>query len=234
VEPSPVEIGGKACRKGDMFAAKDTIRWAAPGQALKAFDATSGKMKVLTEALMSQAGKQTMWDYVTSSRRLSTRDGKLLNPVELSAFFNRTVGMLERISTDAYLPVDDHTFYYVGYDYAGETVNKKLPVNGNAIIIDRSIFIIDGVRKEPFNTRLALYYYDAVNEQSRTVADSLVLYVVEVKECRAFIDSYKALAAEDRKELMAEYLSVNYPDVFFQEADIELFLTELLLNTEQK
>jgi hypothetical protein len=234
LEPSPVIIGGREYRKGDLFLSSEKPDWL-PKQVMSVFNVATGKTQTLTEVLMEMSGNKTIWAYLTDSKRLSTREGKLLNNVELSAFFNRTIGMLERISVDAYLPVDSSRFYYVNYEYNGENINKKLPVNDNLIVIDRSIFIIDGVRKEPFNTKLKLYYYNAETEHIRLLADSLTLNIISARKCRSFIDNYPYIKLEnnDIKELIAEYLTFEYPSVFFQMHDIELFITELILNSEK-
>ncbi|MDR0542383.1 MAG: hypothetical protein LBH19_09275 [Dysgonamonadaceae bacterium] len=236
LEPSPVEIGGKLYKKGDSFLSSDKPRWTSDRQFMKVFDKASGKVKVITAALMKASDNKSILTYLTETKQLSTRGGKLLNFVELSAFFNRAIGLLERISVDAWLPVDSSRFYFVGYEYDGENINKKLPVSNNLIVIDRSIFIIDGVKKEPFDTQLKLYYYDAATEQSRLIADRLELKIISAKACRTFIENYLniGLSNDDIKELTIEYLSVYQPNIFFQSEDIELFVTDLILNIEKK
>ncbi|MDR1225238.1 MAG: hypothetical protein LBL07_20510 [Tannerella sp.] len=228
--PEPVRIGDRERFKGDSFLPSEEITWKTPDQVMKAFDTQTNKIRVITASLMKTAGKKTVMDYLTGTKRMSVRSGKLLNQVELSSFFNRSIGVLERFAVEAFLPVDQEHFYYVNYEYEGELVNKKLPVNGQSIVIDRSIFTIDGVRKEPFNVNLKLYYYDAATEQSRLLAEYLMLNVVSGKSCRDFMAAYSksGLDTEALNDLVAEYLAVHNPEIYFQPEDIESFVLELM------
>jgi len=227
----PVIIGGKSCRAGDSFFSADTVQWITPDQIAKVYDENKGKLKVISASLMEKSGNKSIWDYLVSTNRLSTRAGKLLNTIDITEYFNRNIGVLVRLSVESYLPVDENRFYYVNYIHDGESIDKKLPVDGNSIVIDHSIFTIDGERKDTFNVLLKLYYYDASKKQSLLLTDSLRLNVVSGRDCRSFVENFpEKTDSEILNDLIGDYLTIHNPEVFYHEGDIKLFVNELTLN----
>jgi hypothetical protein len=217
LNPEPVKIGGKDYRKGDSFLSSEKPELL-PNQVLKVFDATTNKPRIFTKELLVKSGNKTVWEYLTDSKRLSTRDP-----------FNRTFGLFERIALKGELPTDNTHYYYVSYEYQGEQINKRLPTDSTNIVLDRSIFTIDGKAQTPFDTKLQLSYYNAETNKSQLLSNKLVLNVSEADACRNFISVYlhTDLDRESIRELVIEYLDISCPDIKFQEKDIELFINAI-------
>jgi hypothetical protein len=217
LNPSPVVIGGKEYRKGDLFLSSEKPVLL-PNQVMKVFDTATGKVKVITDALLAKSGNKTVWAYLTDNKRLSSRDP-----------FNRTFGLFERISLKGELPVDSVNYYFVSYEHNGEQINKRLPTDSTNIVLDHSIFTIDGNTQTPFDTKLKLSYYNAETKKGKVLSNKLILNVSEADTCRKFIFAYlyTGLDKESIRELVVEYLDISCPEIEFQENDIELFINKL-------
>jgi hypothetical protein len=219
LNPSPIVIGGKEYKQGDSFLSSDVSSdKLLPNQVIKAFDATTGKKWIFTRALLEKSGSENFWVHITGSKGLSTRDP-----------FNRTFGLFVRLKLNGELPVDSSRYYYVGYEYQGEQINKRLPADSTNIVLDRSIFTIDGKPQTPFDVKLKLCYYDSEAKKSSTLSNKLVLNVSEANACRDFISAYlhSGLDRELIRELIVEYLDIACHEIEFLDSDIELFVNNL-------
>jgi hypothetical protein len=219
LHPEPIVIVGKEFRKGDYFPVSNADNLT-DRQVIRVFDAVSGKTRTFSKALMEKSGSKSIGAYLTNSKRLSTR-----NP------FNRTFGLFERLALNGSLPIDSARYYYVRYEFRGETINKRLPADStNIIIIDRSIFTIDGKPQKPFDAKLKLFYRDDNTKKNLLLSDKLALNMTQTDACREFISAYihSGLDRESICELIVEYLDISCPDIEFLESDIELFVNGLM------
>lgn len=161
-------IGGKTYKVGDVFAGDIPIKWSAPRQAMKVLNTTTKKQSLVVAEKYSGCKSADMNSYFVQSKQLSTRQGEIINTMELGIVLGEQHYMLDSIAVRTSLQVDDAHFFFASYDYNGEKINKKLNYKDGNLIFDRSLYSIDGKAVEPFDVTLSVWYMDG-NAKTRTL-----------------------------------------------------------------
>ena len=106
-----IRIGGKDLVTGDVFSAKDKIRWASDKQAMKVLSLSDYKEYVLTSPDYKQEKVNNTKDFFNRLKQMSTRGSGSLSSV--ASTMNRTIYVADTtmISID-YVP-DKSEFFYV-------------------------------------------------------------------------------------------------------------------------
>lgn len=170
-----ITVGGKTLRVGDTFAGTAPISWTAPRQAMKVLNTATKKQSLVVAEKYRECKSRDMASYLVASKQLSTRRGELINTLELGVALGETHYLLDSIRVETKLPVDDNRFFFATYDYNGETINKKLVGDGNALVFDRSLYTIDGKAIEPFDVTLSVWYLDRTAGTKTLVTDKMVV-----------------------------------------------------------
>lgn len=168
-----ISIGGKIYKVGDTFAGDAAIRWAAPRQAMKVLNTNTKKQSLVVAEKYTGSKSVDMNSYFVQSKQLSTRQGELINTMELGIVLGESHYMLDSIDVKTSLPVDDNHFFFASYDYNGETINKKLNYKDGNLIFDRSIYSIDGKAIKPFDVTLSVWYMDRASGKRTLVTDKM-------------------------------------------------------------
>jgi len=170
-----IVIGGKTLKVGDTFAGSAPISWKASRQAMKVLNIATQEQSLVVAEKYDASKSRDLFSYLLSSRQLSTRRGELINTLELGMALGETYYLLDSIKVDTKLPVDDDRFFFAAYSYNGETINKKLARDGNALVFDWSLFEIDGKAIEPFDVTLSVYYFDRRAGVKTLVTDKMAI-----------------------------------------------------------
>lgn len=168
-----ISIGGKYVNVGDVFSDSAPINWTGPRQAIKVQHISTHKQSLIVAEKYKKFKSSNLMSYLASNKQLSARQGELLNPLELSVVLNRTHYLLDTISVNCGMPVDDTCFFYATYEYNGETINKKLTTCRGKLIFDQSLFSIDGIAITPFDVDLKVYYINRKNNTKTIIADKM-------------------------------------------------------------
>lgn len=170
-----ITIGGKTYKVGDVFAGDMPITWSAPRQAMKVLNTATKKQSLVVAEKYSGCKSADMNSYFIQSKQLSTRQGEIINTMELGIVLGEQHYMLDSIVVKTSLPVDDTHFFFASYDYNGETINKKLNCKDDTLIFDRSLYSIDGKAVEPFDVTLSVWYVDRKVGNRTLVTDKMTV-----------------------------------------------------------
>lgn len=170
-----ITIGGKVYQVGDTFSGNASIRWSAPRQAMKVQNTTTKKQSLVVAEKYTGIKSSDMNSYFVQSKQLSTRQGELINTLELGIVLSDTYYLLDPIELKTTLPVDDKHFFFASYDYNDETINKKLNCKEGILTFDRSLYSIDGNPIEPFDVTLSVWYMDASAGKRTLVTDKMII-----------------------------------------------------------
>ncbi|MEL6559289.1 MAG: hypothetical protein AAFQ94_13955 [Bacteroidota bacterium] len=150
--------------------------------------------------------------------RMSTRSGKLNNLVVLKKFFSDTplafLGDKEyvEISPEAF-PQDYQRFFFLRYQYLGETINKKLLSDKQTMIWDKEeIFKVDGEKIEQAETSNHELYYLGTNG-SPTLVSSVSFAFVPREELNTLVDIIK-VEESGSKELQIKAFTELITDLY--------------------
>ncbi len=173
-----IAIGGKTHKVGDTFAGDEPVAWSAPRQAMKVLNTATKKQSLVVAEKYEGCKSADMNSYFVQSKQLSTRQGEIINTMELGIVLGDSHYMLDSISVSTLLPVDNNRFFFASYDYNGETINKKLNCRNGNLIFDKTIYSIDGKSIEPFDITLSVWYMDREAGNRTLVTDKMIILPV--------------------------------------------------------
>ena len=67
---------------------------------------------------------------------------------------------MNSIAIHSDVELSDKSYFQVSYDYGDTKLTKKLKNSGQNVIIDKSLFLIDGEQLEPRDITLSIDYVD--------------------------------------------------------------------------
>lgn len=174
-----IVIGGKTYKVGDTFAGNAPVKWSAPRQAMKVMNTATKKQSLVVAERYNGSKSADMNSYFVQSKQLSTRQGEIINTMELGIILGEQHYMLDSIAVRTSLPVDKDHFFFASYDHNGETINKMLTYRDGELIFDRSLYTIDGKPITPFDVTLSVWYMDRVSGKRTLVTDKMEILPVE-------------------------------------------------------
>ena len=160
---------------GDKFSENSAINWDSPRQAIKVLNLLNDRQELIVAEKYNKMESKNLKTYFLAQNQLSTRKGAALNAMELGLILNDTYYLLDPIIVETKLPVNDTHFFFVTYEYEGESINKKLPVVGASLVFDNSLFMIDGSPIEPHDLNISVWYMDTQNQNRTLIADKMVI-----------------------------------------------------------
>ena len=176
---------GKAVKVGDTFKAAEDINWQKDKQAVKAIDMSTKKQLIFLGKEWTRKGGL---DVLVSSKRLSTHDAAGLPPEQqdpFSGIFDDEYLLLDpiEIPVKESIALDDNGHFEVTYDYGDTRLTKPLKQNGHAVILDKSIFEVDGKKLEPRDIVISIDYIAADSPIPTLAKDKIdIIYIPDVLE----------------------------------------------------
>lgn len=175
-----VTIDGKTKKTGDTFSPAGKIRWPKGRRTvMKVRDTESLRQAVIASDMDRQKSNGIM-KRLLDSRHLSSREG-LDNDwlLMLRLRLSEPQYLIDSISIPTGLQTDTDHFFYLVYNLNGDSINKMLPSGDGDIVIDYSIFTVDGEARRPADIIADLYYYDAAKEESTLLCEDVKIYPAE-------------------------------------------------------
>ena len=153
---------------GDVFAEDEDLSFDAPNSRAAVINPEKGRFILTPESASQLSGARS--NFLPAISNISTRGGALnsLNDIQ-----NQFTGPIAIIHTASWhlnpyqFPMDENSFFYLQFQYKGETINKKLDFEENNLIFSRNeILRVDG-KSIPAadNPTTFLYYYSADGSQ---------------------------------------------------------------------
>jgi hypothetical protein len=149
---------------------------------------------------------------------VSSRAGAMLNALDMEKHFSDKYLVLSGYEIEispAAFPMDENHFFFLRYDYNGESISKRLPYKGNKLLIDAGeVLKIDGKSiglKE--GAKMELVYRSSADKTSQSVSVFEPVFADEknlAMECKLILKELEGQAAEAQKEQLLAYVSENY------------------------
>jgi hypothetical protein len=149
---------------------------------------------------------------------MSSRSGAIVNQVDLQNHFsgNYLIFKIDKIkvSKDNF-PMDENNFFYIRYDYNGESINKKLSYNDDILIIDqKELIAVDGKPiPNPDIKHMELLYYKKAEGKSISVGEFKPVFVVDAdlkSEINIILSDLKAKTKKEKIDVILSYINDFY------------------------
>lgn len=221
---------GSSMKMGDVFAPATTLRFATAESRAAIISKIKGRF-ILTQG---KGGQRS--NLLPAMNNISSRAGALLNIIDLQNHFQGKYVILGEmkltIGKDAF-PMDKDHFFYLRYDYEGETINKKLPVEDGKLVLERDeIYKVDGEGIDGTKVKeMTLFYRDNEKKTSSKI-NSFNPIFPDIKllkeELNIIISEYSDKDGDKKKSEITSYINEFYgkPDkdnlAEFLKAEFEL------------
>lgn len=122
-------------------------------------------------------------DILTKTKHLSTHDrfddSKPLSIYDqLDRIFEDSYELMDSIHIPTEIKMDSTHYFQAEYQYGDTKLIKQLKHEGKDIILDKSIFNVDGKTLEPRDVNLTINYIDDPSRPTIFVKDNVEVYVV--------------------------------------------------------
>jgi hypothetical protein len=174
---------GKAVKVGDTFKSAEDINWQKDKQAIKVFDLTTKKQMIF---LGKEWKRKSGFDALISQKRLSTNEVAGLPEDQKDPFmdiFEDEYLLLDpiEIPVKESIVLDENNLFEVTYDYGDTRLTKPLKQKGHSVILDKSLFTVDGKELEPRDITISIDYISADSPIPTLAKDKIVVtYIPDV------------------------------------------------------
>lgn len=177
-------IDGKPAKVGTTFTDKSVIKWAKLRQAIKVINLKSKRQSMMVARDLNEKGLSVI-DILTKTRHLSTHDrydnGKPQSIYDqLESIFQSSYELMDSVHIPTTMKMDDSHYFQVEYQYGDTKLIKQLKYEGSDIILDKSLFNVDGEVLEPRDLSLTIVYVDDPSRPSIFVKDNVEVFIVPV------------------------------------------------------
>ena len=176
---------GKTVKVGDTFKSAEDINWQKDKQAIKVFDLTTKKQMIF---LGKEWKRKSGFDALISQKRLSTNEAAGLPEDQKDPFmdiFEDEYLLLDpiEIPVKESIVLDENNLFEVTYDYGDTRLTKPLKQKGHAVILDKSLFTVDGKELEPRDITISIDYISADSPIPTLAKEKIeVTYIPDVIE----------------------------------------------------
>lgn len=133
---------GKNMLRGDVFAENEKIDFKTKESRAAVISKLNGRKILAPEG---SSGKAQL---LPAMNNVATRSGALINSIDLRNYFSGKFllfGVFETTINSESYPMSTENFFFVRYEYEGETIPKKLDFNQERLIINtEELYKIDG------------------------------------------------------------------------------------------
>lgn len=178
---SHVLANKRPIRVGDTLNDQTIITWSQERQALNVFCLENRRQYLMVAYTLNGNGRSVK-EFLLSQQHLSTHDGDGRTPgfhTRMRRLFDTRYALLDsiEISTEG-IRFPETSYLLATFTYGDAIVSKRLEQHNGNIIIDRSIFIIDGVKLPPCDLRLDIEYHDDANGSMAFVKGDIELILI--------------------------------------------------------
>ena len=177
---SKISINGKPVKLGTVFSENDVIKWTEERQAMKVIDMETNK-RYLFVAKLELGAELTPYDILTRNKHLSTHDDGYdvkNNILKLKMSIENEYDLMDDIELPTDLAVDSSHYFLITYQYGDTKLTKQLKHSDKNIIIDKSIFFVDGEKLDPRDITLSISYVDGNAENTIFVKGRIKVNVI--------------------------------------------------------
>lgn len=202
---------GKDMHQGDVFASNASLKFKTSESRAAVISKLKGR-KILT-AKSSKGNKATL---LPAMNGLSTRSGGIVNLLDLKNHFNGSYLVIDEAKVK--IGGKDFTqgkgnFFFLRYDYNGETINKKLSSSEDSLILNPDeIFKIDGKSIDGSKINAVKLYYrnGSKSQYINQFAPQFVKGDDLKMEVQIIIEELKDKEKKEKTDEVTSYLIENY------------------------
>lgn len=202
---------GKEMSTGDVFKSNVPLMFNSDNSRAAIISKLKGRF------VLAPPSKSQKTNLVPAVNNISSRSGAIVNELDLKNHFSGNYLILNRLElpvSESTFPQDKEHFFFLSYEYKGEKIAKKLPSNGNKLILDKDeIFSIDGSPIAPFNTEMVLLYRDASSKENMTISKFNPVFPDDEslkKEVEVILNEYSDKTDEKKYNEVKGYLTEFY------------------------
>lgn len=155
---------GKSVKVGDVFKEPNDILWKKEKQAVKVINLATMRQSLLVgKSRVNKSG----FDALINNKHLSTHDKS--DDAEDTIFdkiarmFSEEYDLLDSIIIHSDIELSDKSYFQASYNYGDTKLTKRLKSSEQDVIIDMSLFTVDGEQLEPRDLTLSIEY---INEDT--------------------------------------------------------------------
>ena len=213
---------GTVIKPGDKILSTDKIIFQTGDAAAAIVSPSKGRFVLSSKSAVKQAdgGLLAMVSSAIApvQSQLSTRAGELITHIDLVNYFTKEpLVILEPTSvviSPANYPMNAQSFFFIRYQYKGETINKKIPYMDSLLLFySASILTIDEMAvADTACHHMKLYYYSKTESKATEIGPVTLIFPhmdTLTKEMRASYLSLKNAQKSDadiQKELYHTFL----------------------------
>ena len=169
---------GKTVKVGDIFKEISDILWVKEKQAVKVINLATMKQSLFVgKSRVNRTGLEALID----NKHLSTHDKSdgMEDTIyeKIARTFAEEYDLLDTIVVHSDVELSEKKFFQVSYNYGDTRLTKKLKSSGQDVIIDMSLFLIDGEQLEPRDITLSIDYVDEETDFTVFAKDSIKLSI---------------------------------------------------------
>ena len=155
---------GKSVKVGDVFKEANEILWKKEKQAVKVINLATMRQSLLVgKSWVNKSGV----DALINNKHLSTHDksGDAENTIfdKIARMFAEEYDLLDSIIIHSDIELSDKSYFQTSYNYGDTKLTKRLKSSEQNVIIDMSLFNVDGEQLEPRDLTLSIEY---INEDT--------------------------------------------------------------------
>lgn len=202
---------GKEMSTGDIFMANAPLKFSSDNSRAAVISKLKGRF------VLAPPSKSQKTNLVPAVNNISSRSGAIINELDLKNHFSGNYLILERLElpvNEKTFPQDNERFFFLSYQYNGEKIAKKLPSDGNKLILDKAeIFSIDGESITPFNTEMILFYRDDSSKENMLISKFNPVFPDNeslIKEVKVILNEYSEKTDEKKFNEVKGYLTEFY------------------------
>ncbi len=159
---------GSSMNLGDVFPDNENLKFESASSRAAVINPEKGRFILTPESSSQLSGAKS--NFLPAMSNISTRGGALNSLNDIQNQFTGPVSILYKASwhiNPYQFPMDENSFFYLQYQYKGETINKKLEFEENSLVFLREeILKIDEQSITGLdNPSSILYYYSSEGSQ---------------------------------------------------------------------
>lgn len=202
---------GKDMIQGDVFSPKEKLKFKTTQSRAAVISKLSGR-KILSPK-GTNTSKATL---LPAMNNISSRSGALINMIDLQNHFSGKYLILDEIKlkiSNKSFPMNESSFFFMRYEYNGETINKKLNFEEDHLIISKSeLFKIDGKPIDHSEIVETTLYYRADGKSTKINTFNPVFPETDLlkSELEIIVAELKGKSESEKIEEIKSYLNEYY------------------------
>lgn len=175
INSGSLNVGGKDRNVGDIIDDRSNIVWKSDRQAVKVQNVKDKTIKVLSSLQQKKLGYKNIFEFVSRTKRLSTRGDGLMDMDGLEEYLNNTFYLLDFEVVESMLETSANSYFQVEFTVDGKHYSKKLKGDAKSFTLEASVFDVNGARNKEVPVKVV--YHDENGDE--LITDRMFVVVLE-------------------------------------------------------